>query len=263
MESSPRKRQSLRARWESGLGILRSAIVYRARPFKRRRSLDHYRQFVARGEVCFDIGAHLGDRTSVFRELGARVITVEPQPGLLRVLHWNFADDALVTIVGAAVGRTSGRATMKVSRRNPSVSSLSPEWVESVAEAPEFAAVVWEEEIEVRVITLDELIHSYGKPAFCKIDVEGFEPEVLAGLSYALPCLSFEFLRIRTDLAGTCVSRLEELGDYRFNLSLGERLSFVSEAWFSAKTLRQLLTQLPAGAGSGDIYARLQSKGKA
>ena len=41
--------------------------------------------------------------------------------------------------------------------------------------------------------TLDALIELHGKPDFIKIDVEGFEVDVLGGLSSAIPLLSFEF----------------------------------------------------------------------
>ena len=47
-------------------------------------------------------------------------------------------------------------------------------------------AVRWDSSI-VPATTLDELIAAYGIPAFVKIDVEGMEHEVLAGLSQPVP----------------------------------------------------------------------------
>ena len=45
-----------------------------------------YRQFVKRGDLVFDIGAHVGDRVAAFRRLGAKVVAVEPQPALALTL---------------------------------------------------------------------------------------------------------------------------------------------------------------------------------
>lgn len=44
----------------------------------RRRALVHYRQFVKSGDLVFDVGANVGNRTAVFLRLGARVVAVEP-----------------------------------------------------------------------------------------------------------------------------------------------------------------------------------------
>ena len=40
-----------------------------------------YARFLRAGDLAFDIGAHVGDRISSFRRLGARVVALEPQPG--------------------------------------------------------------------------------------------------------------------------------------------------------------------------------------
>ena len=61
----------------------------------RAAALDAFhRRFLGPGDLAFDIGAHVGDRTASFRRLGARVVAVEPQPRLARLLRLLFGRDA-------------------------------------------------------------------------------------------------------------------------------------------------------------------------
>ena len=107
---------------------------------------------------------------------------------------------------------------------------------------------------------MDQLIEKYGLPAFCKIDVEDFELQVLQGLNTAIPALSYEYFSPTRDRAILCIDRLEELGDYEYNWSYGESQKFESEKWVSADEMRKVLNQYTDEDRSGDIYARLKQK---
>jgi hypothetical protein len=118
--------------------------------------------------------------------------------------------------------------------------------------------VRWNERIPVTVTTLDALIAHYGLPAFCKIDVEGYELEVLKGLSQPIPALSFEYLPACLDTARHCIAHLASLGTYAFNWSVGEAQCLRSAAWLDAEAMYARLMTFTPAEGSGDIYARLQ-----
>ena len=105
--------------------------------------------------------------------------------------------------------------------------------------------------------TLDALIATYGEPAFCKIDVEGFERKVLAGLSRPLRALSFEYLPAAHGEALDALAQVEALGDYRYNYSPIETMRWASESWLDGSELRQLLERFRPSGRSGDVYARL------
>ena len=237
-------------------GIARSALIYRANPLKRRRSRRFYGQFVGPGDLAFDIGAHLGDRVQAWTDLGARVVAVEPQPHLMTVLRRLYGHSPDVALVQGAVGAEAGTAELLINRRNPTLSTLSAEWATTVAASPRFPGERWDERVAVEVTTLDALIAIHGVPRFCKIDVEGFEESVLAGLSQPLPCLSFEFISETGDRTLACLDRLEALGTYRYNVAPGEARRLLFDSWYGRNDLVKWLEGRGAEEGSGDIYAR-------
>jgi FkbM family methyltransferase len=239
-------------------GLARSAVVYRARPWKVGRAARFYGQFVGPSDLCFDIGAHLGDRTAAFRRLGAMVVAVEPQPLFAAALRRLHGHDASVTLIESAVGARPGHGEMLISHATPTLSTLNAAWAARAPEQPGFGHVTWDARQAVAITTLDELIAEYGKPAFCKIDVEGFESEVLRGLSQPLAALSFEYLPAAPGESIACLDRLAELDDYAFNISIGETMRLIFDDWRDGKTMTAWIEALANDAASGDIYARLR-----
>lgn len=238
-------------------GFLRSLAIYYARPGRRRRLEEHYRPFIRRGVPAFDLGAHVGNRSLAFARLGARVVAVEPQPDLARFLRWVSRGRPEIAIEALAVGAREGTVDLFVCRGNPTLSTTSREWRERSRGVEGFSRYRFDETVPVPRTTLDRLIEQYGEPSFIKIDVEGSEDEVLAGLSRPVEALSFEFLPQDREVALRALARVEALGDYRFNVSLGETLHLVwGEDWCDGERLREYLAEIPRDGPSGDIYAR-------
>ncbi len=238
-------------------GVIRSLRIYYGNR-QRRDALDrHYARFVAKDDLVFDIGSHVGDRVAAFRRLGARVIAVEPQPALAKALRLIYGRDKRVSIVESAVGREPGKVALKLNLDNPTVSTASEAFIAAAHDAPGWEGQQWIRTVEVPVTTLDALIARLGLPRFIKIDVEGYEAEVLAGLSLPAPALSFEFTTIQRDIACACVARCAAIGYRGFEASLGESLAFVHGRKLDAGEIADWLIGLPGRANSGDIYATL------
>jgi FkbM family methyltransferase len=242
----------------SRCGLLRSELIYVWRFFSRSRLRRFYRQFVHPGALSFDIGAHLGSRSRAFLDLGARVIALEPQPQCVAYLQKRWGGERRFTLIPKAIGAQPGIATLHINRMNPTISTLAPDsWRKAMAAAAQRER--WDHRVEVEVTNLDRLIEECGLPHFCKIDVEGFEEQALAGLFHPFPALSFEFISFERARALACIRRLMCLGAYRFNWSLREKLRLESPDWMDAPRVEQMLHALRAGVVSGDIYARLDT----
>ncbi len=205
-----------------------------------------YGQFVQRGDLVFDVGAHVGDRIASFRRLGARVIAVEPQPAFARLLGLIYGRSRDVVIELVAVGREIGSTRIMINPDNPTVSTASPDFVSAARDAPGWETQRWTRSLVVPVTTLDTLIARHGVPSFIKIDVEGFEAEALQGLSQPVKALSFEFTTIQRAIALACIDRCVLLGLSRFNVALGESQTFAHDGWVDRIAIRKLAHRFAA-----------------
>jgi FkbM family methyltransferase len=238
-------------------GLLRSLLIYYGQPQKLLRMIRFYRQLIHPGDLSFDLGAHVGSRVWAWRKLGARVVALEPNPACMSLLKKLYGSQPGITLLDQAVGSIPGEQTLYISQNYPAVSTLSKRWISSVQEEKSFSRVRWEETRSIPVTTLDALVACYGEPAFCKIDIEGYELEALRGLNRPLRALSFEYLPPVRKIALGCLERLAELGDYVYNWTERETHRLKSEKWLRMEEMALRLSRLRPEGPSGDILARL------
>ena len=235
-------------------GLARSLFIY-WRPGRQRSLQRLYRPFIQPGAIAFDIGAHLGDRSAAFHALGASVVALEPQPDLAKWFK-RLVNQPTITLLPLAAGPTVGFAEIAICPSNPTLSTLATEWREQIGERNAgFSQVRWEQLLQVPVTTLDALIEEYGEPCFIKIDVEGFEADVLAGLSCPVAALSVEFVLGALEVNGACVNHLSRLGEYRYNIVVGEQRHFQWTEWRAPQAMIEWLSAGADGLSSGDMYA--------
>ena len=139
------------------------------------------------------------------------------------------------------------------------ISSLSPEWIESVKKSGRFSEFSWDKKQAVQMTTLDRLIEQYGSPSFIKIDVEGFEYQVIKGLSQPVKTLSLEFTPEFIESTFKCIDHLQRLGNIRLNYSVGETMSLALERWVTHPEMVKILSGFREDHRLfGDVYVRFQ-----
>jgi FkbM family methyltransferase len=213
-----------------------------------------YSSLLPKNALVFDVGANVGTMTQVFTSLGARVIAVEPNPDCARHIELTTSRKN-VEVLQAAVGERNGLAVLKVSDRKDKMSSLSDEWRDAVSKENPGYLGMWKRERTVPIVSLDALIERYGTPFYIKIDVEGYEEQVLQGLSVMPRLLSFEFSRLYlSPVLRSLGSAI--LSGATFNYTLVDPVKLELNRWVSGSELREKLLSLGGAAGLGDIFAR-------
>ncbi len=239
------------------IGLARSLAIYHGIPLRQRRLRRLYAQFASPGDLVFDLGAHAGNRTRALASIGCRVVAVEPQPDFARLLRAWFARSSRVAVVQAAVCNYNGKTSLAISERTPTVTTVDASWREARSREAGFAGVRWNRTLDVEAVTVDALIARFGMPTFIKMDVEGSESHVLEGLTLAVPALSFEYLPFALADIEPCLARLESLGEYEYNFSIGESYRLASGRWLTAAELAAAIRRPEAARRAGDAYARL------
>jgi len=215
-------------------------------------------EYMDEGALVFDIGANIGKMTTAYLEQGARVVAVEPQSVCVNEeLLPRFGNDERVTIVHAACGERVGQIVITTYGHGSTISTIVPDhywrqggpWANTPHDGSETVALT----------TLDALIEEYGEPSFIKIDVEGYEHQVLLGLSQFVP-LSFEFHPCFVEQAKDCLTRIESIEpNVEFNHTFGESLEYASPDWFNADEMGKVIDSLWVLHGTdyfGNVYAR-------
>ncbi|MBR9705536.1 FkbM family methyltransferase [Candidatus Pacearchaeota archaeon] len=223
---------------------------------RRKEEMRFYSNFVSKGDLCFDIGANIGTFSDILLRLGCKVIAVEFQTDCVNHLNKKFASVNNFTLVNKAADETIRDIDVFICSTN-SLSTISPQWIKTIKQTRKHLTFTHNKRNKVHTTTLDQLITQYGKPVFCKIDVEGGELSVIKGLSQPLSFLSFEFTTESIGLSRDCLRHLSSLGKYSYNYSLRKAIKLESANWMSFEDMMKTLDSMKFDSLCGNIYAKL------
>ncbi|CAG5007963.1 hypothetical protein DYBT9275_04165 [Dyadobacter sp. CECT 9275] len=221
------------------------------------KRIKFYSSFISKNELCFDVGANIGNRIEPLLLLGANIVAIEPQEQCHEILQNRFGDK--IVIVTKGLSDIEETKDFYISNAS-TISSFSKEWINSVKDG-RFKAYQWRETIKVEMTTLDALINIYGIPSFIKIDVEGYELEVLKGLSQPIKTISFEYtVPEQVERAIDCIKQIEKFApNLECNYSVGETMQFTYDKWIKPAEMKlHIRSSGFIDSHFGDIYCRLR-----
>jgi len=148
--------------------------------------------FLREQDTFFDVGANVGSYTLLASGVcGSASITLEPVPSTFALLQKNIELNKLndrVSPINSGVGSTQGTLTF----------SSDGDTTNHVIAADETNK---SDNIKVPIITIDSLL-TKAHPALIKIDVEGYETEVLKGMTETLSSSALKAIIIELNGSG-------------------------------------------------------------
>lgn len=214
-----------------------------------------YSQFLKKGDIYFDVGSNYGNRIEPIKDLGINIVAVEPQEKCIKYLRKKYG--STINLVTNGLGEREEDRELFIASAD-TVSSFSAEWIATMKESGRFGDTDWSKKSLVHITTLDNLITRFGNPDFIKIDVEGFELEVLKGLTTPQKMISFEYAVPEASAAVmACIERLGVISDKKiyFNYSIEESMSWALSEWLSYEAfIEKVKTEEFIASGFGDIY---------
>lgn len=215
-----------------------------------RKRMNFYQQLIRPSDLCFDVGSNIGDISAVLLQIGARVVAIDPQPNAMRELRARLGNNSNLSCLDLGLADAPGTLMLYLHDK-VGTTSMIQNWGSGKQVGS----------IHVDVTTLDDVILKFGLPKYCKIDVEGFEINVLRGLTQRIELLSFEYHSDTKSLLASieCLKVLETYGPITANVVPFGNYQFAWERWKSRSEFEQDfvggLSKDPAYA-YGDIFVR-------
>lgn len=174
--------------------------------------------------LIFDIGFNMGDFTKVCNALhpSSKIIGVEANRLLFPLLKdQNFKNLTLINYLVSNVDEDT--KTLHIDLNQSGISTASTEFMKNsrFTRGSKYLRKFnsnWSYQLKVKTITLDKMIKRFGNPEVIKIDVEGYELEVLLGLTRKSGKICFECHEEEGEKINSCVDHLLKLGYKEFGL---------------------------------------------
>jgi FkbM family methyltransferase len=206
--------------------------------------------------LVFDVGCNIGNKSAEYLNYKTKVVGFEPQPNCFNQLNERFKDEDNIVIEPIGLDNVKGETYIYEASHN-TISSMSEEFIE-IVKKERFKDYNWGNKILIKVDTLDNMIKKYGTPNYIKIDVEGYELNVLKGLTTPIDVISIEFTPELCQISIDCINYIESInGNCLYNYGFREDTDFKFDQWLTKdEILNYILSVHDYNFEFGDIYIK-------
>jgi FkbM family methyltransferase len=171
--------------------------------------------------LIFDIGANRGTFTDVClsRFTDLEIVTIEPNPELYEWLRNKYEKVNSVIVLPNVVSSVNDTLIDFYLADTDTISTAEMDWIASSRFSAESS---WYGPIQIPSITIDSLVEKYGIPNLIKIDVEGYELEVLKGMTSKQKEICFEWAEEQYEKINQSCEHLKNIGYTEFGYIEGD-----------------------------------------
>jgi FkbM family methyltransferase len=220
--------------------------------------MDILKTILKENDLVFDVGCNIGVKTKEYLNEKTKVVCFEPQPSCVDYLYGYFKNNENVFIEPIGLDNKIGESVIYEASHN-TISSMSEEFIETVKKE-RFKGYQWGKKINIKTDTLDNMVTKHGTPTYIKIDVEGYELNVLQGLTNPVDIISIEYTPELKKSTLNCIEYVDKLnnGKSLFNYGYREDKEFKFNEWISKDEITEYITSITDYVFEfGDVYIKL------
>jgi len=195
-------------------------------------------------KLYFDIGANSGEYTDMLIntvDYYNSIICVEANPYIIEKLKNRFIGNSKVKVLNKAVSSEVGKVDFYVCTNCDVISTCDTDWISN----SRFSGNTSWVKVEVETISIDDMVLTYGIPEHIKIDVEGYELNVIKGMTKNYGSqIRFEWAEEKLDDIIEIVGYLSSLGYTKFGYMLQDKYDGYPSEFFTIDDFIKMMNSM-------------------